>query len=167
MTRTLPSQFLHDRIEHLLLIEELFESYFEYNPVASWYKRYDPIRNVFIMERVNESYSSLTGIASTSYEGQEDSSVWEDDAASAYAKNDMFVIRTRRVIPICEVSDNPATGRKEVWVGWKWPHIKEGIVQGVWGLANNFEYENWMKIREDHPFYIRYKKQLEKLHDGE
>jgi len=153
---------LSERIAHLLLIEELFESYFHYNPVASWHKVYDSTRQAFYMDSVNDAYAAHTGLQPDAYEGQQDDRLWEKDAAEEFYRNDMEVVRHRSVLPIAERGTNPLTGVEEVFLGWKWPHVKDGVVVGVWGLCNFFTAVEWDAIKHDHPFYKRYKNILER-----
>lgn len=154
---------LADRIEYLLNIERLFESFFDDNPVPAWHKTYKKRENIFLMDFVNDAYTSHTGVTNTAYKGQEDSAIWTEDTSSTFYLNDLRVVQNRILLPISESFVNPLTNHEEVVVGFKWPsldlsHRKEPA--GVWGLGHFFPKAVWEEIKEGHPHYQKYKEIL-------
>lgn len=153
--------FVLSRVSELLETEELFNSYFMNNPVPAWYKIFHEPSKTLSMRWVNKAYTEQTGISIAAYEAQSDKGIWSEDTANQYSKNDFLAIQKRIPIPCIEYAPNPTTQVPEVWVGWKWPHIKKSRVLGVWGMANAHLVENWELIKEKHPFYVKYGKGLD------
>ena len=148
---------IEGRIKKLLETEALYKSLFYDCPVPCWHKEYDKRSDRFFMDTVNEAYTEATGISVEAYEGQPDPMLWEDETAGIFFKNDLHVIKTRVVLPIEELLNNPKTGTPQFAVGWKWPHIVGRRIVGIWGMAHLHEADIWMNGRENHPFYKAHK----------
>lgn len=139
------------RVQELLDTERKFDALFNGCPIPMWFKV--ERSGQFVMQDVNDAYTDALGISKEAYVGQTDFELWEDKKARVFYANDQYVTKRRHMIMVEEKIVNPGTSKKEIAVGWKWPQINDGEVEGVWGCAYVLDRVFWYTVRSEHQFY--------------
>ena len=121
---------------------EIFKDAFENHPRSMWLKKYDGDK--FTMIAVNRAFVYHTGINNGQYQGLEDSEFFSTSEAEQFNDNDLKVVLGKKKIRTAEVADHPISGKKLVWVGYKWPQLDaNNRVIGVYGCADPWPIDMW------------------------
>lgn len=126
---------------------DLFGSNFMDSPIPSWYKRLD--HGVLRMVIVNKAYTEKTGISISAYFDEIDSLIWGDSQGELLSENDDLCVETRRAVRIAECLENPKTGQRQYWVGYKFPYFADNEIKGVFGEAIVWDSDVWESLSAD------------------